>query len=271
MTDRWLVALDIDGTTVREDDSLSARVAEAVRAVVDAGHLVVLATGRSQSTTESLAERVGIRPEWMVVANGALVLQREGDAYVREHVETFDAGPALRRIVQGLPEARFLVEDATGFRRYTRGMDDWNLDHAEEVEFDGLTVEPAMRVVVMSPDHAVEDFLEIVEGMGLHKVSYAIGFSSWLDIAPDGVNKATGLQRVLDATGIPRERVLAVGDGRNDIDMLAWTAAGGGRAIAMGQAPDEVAAAANERTGTVDEDGLADVLEPLAAVGSVTR
>ena len=41
MTDRWLVALDIDGTTVREDDSLSARVADAVRAVVDAGHLVV--------------------------------------------------------------------------------------------------------------------------------------------------------------------------------------------------------------------------------------
>lgn len=270
MTDRWLVALDIDGTTVREDDSLSARVADAVRAVVDAGHLVVLATGRSQSTTVGLAERVGIQPEWMVVANGALVLQRDGDRYVQEHVEVFDAAPALQRIVQGLPDARFLVEDATGFRRYTRGMDDWNLEHAEEVEFDGLTVEPAMRVVVMSPDHAVEDFLEIVEGMGLHKVSYAIGFSSWLDIAPDGVNKATGLQRVVDAAGIPRERVLVVGDGRNDIDMLEWAAAGGGRAVAMGQAPAEVAAAANERTASVDDDGLADVLEPLAAAGSVT-
>lgn len=270
MTDRWLVALDIDGTTVREDDSLSARVADAVRAVVDAGHLVVLATGRSQSTTVGLAERIGIRPEWMVVANGALVLRRDGDDYAREHVETFDAAPALQRIVQGLPEARFLVEDATGFRRYTHGMDDWNLDDAEEVAFDGLTVEPAMRVVVMSPDHAVEDFLEIVEGMGLHKVSYAIGFSSWLDIAPDGVNKATGLQRVVDATGIPRDRVLVVGDGRNDIDMLEWAAAGGGRAVAMGQAPAEVRAAAAERTASVDDDGLAEVLEPLAAVGSVT-
>ena len=270
MTERWLVALDIDGTTVREDDSLSARVADAVRAVVDAGHLVVLATGRSQSTTVGLAERVGISPAWMVVANGALVLQRDGDRYVQEHVEVFDAAPALQRIVQGLPEARYLVEDATGFRRYTHGMDDWNLDDAEEVEFDGLTVEPAMRVVVMSPDHDVEEFLEIVDGMGLHKVSYAIGFSSWLDIAPDGVNKATGLQRVVDATGIPRERVLVVGDGRNDIDMLEWAAAGGGRAVAMGQSPAEVAAAANERTAHVDDDGLAVVLEPLAARGAVT-
>ena len=149
-------------------------------------------------------------------------------------------------------------------------MDDWNLDDAEEVEFDGLAVEPAMRVVVMSPDHDVEEFLEIVDGMGLHKVSYAIGFSSWLDIAPDGVNKATGLQRVVDATGIPRDRVLVVGDGRNDIDMLEWAAAGGGRAVAMGQAPAEVLAAANERTGPVDDDGLADVLEPLAAAGLVS-
>ncbi|GAA2171111.1 HAD family hydrolase [Agrococcus versicolor] len=253
---------------MREDDSLSERVAEAVRAVVDAGHLVVLATGRSQSTTESLAVRVGIEPEWLVVANGALILRREGGEYVREHVEVFDAAPALERIVQGLPDARFLVEDASGFRRYTRGMDDWNLDRAEEVAFTGLAVEPAMRVVVMSPDHGVEEFLEIVEGMGLHKVSYAIGFSSWLDIAPDGVNKATGLQRVVDASGIPRERVLVVGDGRNDIDMLEWAAAGGGRAVAMGQAPDEVVAASNEQTATVDEDGLADVLEPLAAIDS---
>ena len=120
-----------------------------------------------------------------------------------------------------------------------------------------------MRVVVMSPDHQVDDFLEIVESMGLHKVSYAIGYSSWLDIAPDGVNKATGLERVAELVDIPRNRILVVGDGRNDIDMFQWVVAGEGRAIAMGQAPDEVKAAASEVTGTVDDDGLASVLEGL--------
>jgi hydroxymethylpyrimidine pyrophosphatase-like HAD family hydrolase len=55
---------------------------------------------------------------------------------------------------------------------------------------------------------------------------------------------------------------MVVGDGRNDIDMLAW-AGQEGRAVAMGQAPDEVAEAANERTGTDLEDGVAAVLRTL--------
>ena len=258
-----LIALDIDGTVVHEDDSLSPRVADAIRAVVDAGHVVVLATGRSQSTTESTAERLGIEPSHLVSANGALVLERKDGRYEPLHVETFDPEEALRTISQGLPSGAYMVEDATGHRRYTNGMHDWNLDEAEQVEFDDLFQQPAMRVVVMSPDHEVDEFLEIVERMGLHKVSYAIGYSSWLDIAPDGVTKATGLERVASLLEIPRERILAVGDGRNDIEMFEWVVAGGGRAVAMGQAPDEVKAAASESTADVHDDGLAEVLEGL--------
>ncbi|WAC67314.1 HAD family hydrolase [Agrococcus sp. SL85] len=260
---RLLVALDIDGTVVREDDSLSPRVRDAVRAVVAAGHVVVLATGRSQATTESTAARLGIEPDHLIAANGALVLERAGDAYEPVHVETFDPSDALRTIAQGLPTGSFMVEDARGHRRYTDGMVDWNLDAAERVEFEQLLEVPALRVVVMSPDHEVDEFLEIVEGMGLHKVSYAIGYSSWLDIAPDGVNKATGLARVAEELEIPRERIVVVGDGRNDIEMFEWVAAGGGRAVAMGQAPDEVVAAATERTASVDDDGLALLLESI--------
>ncbi|WP_072314410.1 HAD family hydrolase [Agrococcus sp. Marseille-P2731] len=265
MTQPLLIGLDIDGTIVREDDSLSPRVADAVRAVIDAGHTIVLATGRSQATTESTAERLGLEPSHLVAANGALVLERRGSEYEAIHVETFDPAPALRTIAQGLPTGSFMVEDASGHRRYTNGMLDWNLDQAEQVEFEQLLETRAMRVVVMSPDHQVDDFLEIVESMGLHKVSYAIGYSSWLDIAPDGVNKATGLERVADALGYTRERMVVVGDGRNDIDMFQWVVAGSGRAVAMGQAPDEVKRAANEVTASVEDDGLAVLLEGLAA------
>ncbi|SDR91815.1 HAD family hydrolase [Agrococcus carbonis] len=262
--DRLLIALDIDGTVVREDDSMSQRVADAVRSVAEAGHDVVLATGRSKATTVSTAQRLGIEPSHLVSANGALVLERRSaDHYATIHVETFDPAPALRTIAQGLPTGSFMVEDATGHRRYTDGMIDWNLDEAEEVAFEELLEIPAMRVVVMSPDHQVDEFLEIVESMGLHKVSYAIGYSSWLDIAPDGVNKATGLQRVADLLGYSRDRILVVGDGRNDIDMFQWAVAGQGRAVAMGQAPDEVKAAASEVTASVEQDGLAIVLEGL--------
>ena len=75
--------------------------------------------------------------------------------------------------------------------------------------------------------------------MGLHQVSYTVGWTAWLDIAPEGVNKSTALERVRGLLGFYLDRVMAVGDGRNDIEMLQW-AAQQGRAVAMGQAPEEV-------------------------------
>ena len=63
--------------------------------------------------------------------------------------------------------------------------------------------------------------------------------------------------------GIDGGRVLVVGDGRNDIGMFEWSRGIGGRAVAMGQAPDEVKEAASDVTGAVEEDGLASLLEGL--------
>ena len=182
--------------------------------------------------------------------------------YRREFIETFDPTEVLRTIRPHLPSGSFMVEDPSGFRRYTEGMTDWELVNAEQVSFEELTEYPATRVVVVSPQHDEEEFLAIVERMGLQRVSYSIGWTAWLDISPDGVSKATAMERVRHALDIPTAALVAVGDGRNDLELLQWAAADG-RGVAMGQAPDEVKAVASEVTGTVVEDGLAQVLNTL--------
>ena len=261
----WLVALDVDGTILHEDESIDERVADAITSARERGHEVTLATGRSWSTTAPVLQRLGLMPEYVVCANGAITMRRDdaaSDGYVREHVETFDPTRVLERIRAFLPSGRFMVELPDGYRLYTEGMTDWNLENAREVSFEGLLDQRATRVVVVSPDHELEDFLRIVEEMGLHQVSYAIGWTAWLDIAPDGVSKATALERVRGWLDVPAERVLAVGDGRNDLEMFAWAGAAG-RSVAMGQAPAEVIAAASERADDVAHAGLAAVLDSL--------
>ena len=71
--------------------------------------------------------------------------------------------------------------------------------------------------------------------------------------SPVGVSKASGLRHVADALGVGAEDVLAIGDGRNDLEMLRWA----GRGVAMGQSVPEVHEAADATTLTVDEDGAA--------------
>ncbi len=268
MTERWLIALDVDGTVLREDGMLNEPVIHAVQAVRDAGHEVMLATGRSVAMTVPILERLGITPEYVVCSNGAITLKRDPlhpSGYQRDFVETFDPSEVLRTIRGNLESAHYAVEDEAGKYRFMGEFPEGTLGAvSERVEFDELLQTPATRVVVISPEHKIEDFLSVVEKMGLHKVSYNVGWTAWLDIAPDGVNKATALERVREALDVPRSRVMAVGDGRNDIDMLEW-ASGHGRGVAMGQAPSEVVEAANEITESDVNDGVAKLLASFPA------
>lgn len=260
------MALDIDGTILQEDGVITDAVAEQITRVRDAGHEVMLATGRAVSMTLPVLGRLGISPDYLVCSNGAVTMKRDAAApfgYSRAHVETFDPASVLNTIFRSLSEASYAVEDETGLYRYMGFFPDSALGaSSEKVEFDELLRHPATRVVVISPEHALEDFLKIVEQMGLHKVSYNIGWTAWLDIAPDGVNKATGMERVRQWLDIPRSRVMAVGDGYNDLEMLEWAAAEG-RGVAMGQAPESVKNVANQQTATDLNDGLAAALSIL--------
>jgi Cof subfamily protein (haloacid dehalogenase superfamily) len=268
MTDspRWLVALDIDGTVLHEDGTLSPEVTQAVQQARDAGHEVTLATGRSVSMTIPVLERLSIVPEYVVCSNGAITLKRDIKApsgYRRFHVEHFDPTPVLTRIREKLPEAHYAVEDETGLYRYTDWFPEGALDAmSEQVSFDELLTTIATRVVVIAPGHEIDDFLAVVENMGLHQVSYTVGWTAWLDIAPEGINKSTALELVRNSLGFPLDRVMVIGDGRNDIEMLQW-AAQQGRAVAMGQAPEEVRIHATEITGHFLENGVATALQPL--------
>ena len=243
-TKRWLVALDVDGTTMREDGVITDAVIAAVQEAEAAGHEVMLSTGRSESMTIPLLERLGIRSKYVVCANGALTLARRSDgSYERVHVERFDPSEVLQVIHGALANAAFGVEDETGHFLLSGDFpDDTMTVSGEHVPFEQLLGTEATRVVVISPGHDTEDFLQVVERMGLSKVSYSVGWTSWLDI--------------------PRSRVLAAGDGRNDIDMLRW-ASTSGRGVVMGQAPDDVVDAGNELTGGVSDDGLAAALDTL--------
>jgi hydroxymethylpyrimidine pyrophosphatase-like HAD family hydrolase len=255
-----LVALDIDGTVVLEDESPSPGVQAAVATAVDAGWEVTLATGRSWEGTRDVLRMLGLQPEYVVCSNGAVLMRRVGGDYERFRVETFDATEVLERLMAALPDAHYMVELADGGRRYTDSLGGWNLARAVRVPFAELAAEPVCRVVVVQPGEGEDFFAGIAERIGLHHVSYAIGWTAWLDIAPTGVDKGVALERVRALLDLDAGSMIAVGDGRNDLGMFAWARDGGGRAVAMGQAPPEVKDAASELTASVADGGVADIL-----------
>ncbi len=263
VTSPLLVALDVDGTVVDHDERLTDRVREAVRGAVDAGHHVVVATGRSLVATLPVLDRLSLTHGYAVCSNGSVTLRLDpaaSDGYRVVDSVTFDPTDALLLLRHHLPGAAFAVEElGDGFRLVGPFPDGELQGRMRWVDFEDLLHRPATRVVVRSPEHSPQDFLDLTETIGLHGVNYAVGWTAWLDLAPEGVSKASALEQVRVRLGVAREDTIAVGDGRNDLEMLAWA----GRGVAMGQAPAEVRAAADEVTGDVLDDGLADVLEPF--------
>lgn len=250
-----LVALDIDGTLVLEDGELRPEVDAAVQRVRAAGAHVVIATGRTFLGALPVAGQLGLRDGWMVASNGAVTLTL--DPLEAVDVVTFDPAAVVRMLRTHLPEALFAAEDVSGGHRITAPFPEGELTGEQRVVgLDELVAEPVTRIVVRSPGSEPRDFEELIARVGLQDVSYAIGYTAWLDLAPRGVSKASALEVVRGRLGVDAAATLAVGDGRNDLEMLGWAACG----VAMGQAPAEVQDAADLVTDTVHDDGLARAL-----------
>jgi len=265
--DDLLVALDVDGTIVDHDEVLTDRVREAVQRLAKAGAHVVVATGRSLHATLPIAQRLGLDAgydgSYLVCSNGAVTVRLDSSlepGYQVVAVHTFDPTSVVAVLHEHLPTGLFAVEVlGRGYKLTASFPDGELLGEMEVVPFEELFTEPVMRVVVRSPDHTSAEFMALVDQVGLHGVAYSVGWTAWLDLAPDGVTKASALEDVRLRLELAPAATVAVGDGRNDLEMLRWAA----RGVAMGNAPQEVMDAADEVTGTVADDGLADVIDSL--------
>ncbi|RYE78313.1 MAG: HAD family phosphatase [Myxococcales bacterium] len=266
-----LVALDIDGTllinhfdTGTSAEEVTPAIREAIHAAVDAGAHVVLSSGRAPLSMAGIADRTGLTEAvaartgeqlYVVASNGSVVFRHAPMQVVQEVL--FDATEAVRTVLEHVPAAAVAVEEHGVGYRVNRPFPEGELDgEMIETDFDGLRLGDVSRVIIRDPDSTSEDFVTLASKLGLHGTNYFIGWTAWLDIAPEGISKASGLDWVCRQLGVEQADVLAIGDGRNDIEMLHWA----GRGVAMGQAPDVVKAAADEVTGRVDEDGAATVL-----------
>ena len=238
-----LVALDVDGTIVDRDGVLPAAVGETIAAVVAAGVPVVLSTGRSWHGTVDLVEQLGLPPGPSVCSNGAVIVTYPPQEIVK--AITFDPRHVIERVQQFAPGTLIAVEEIGVGYRLNDHFPGGDLTGEMMIEdLEQLSARPVTRVILRDPTRSDSDFISMARHLGLHGVTYFVGWSAWLDIAPEGVNKATALAEVAEGLGVGAADVLAFGDGRNDIEMLRWA----GRGLAIGDAPDEVKAVADDVT-----------------------
>lgn len=254
-----LIALDVDGTIIDYDGTLSEAVRQVLLELAEAGHHLVISTGRALPGALEIVHALGLTEGYVVCSNGSVVVKLDPSlplGWEMHHVVSFDPRSALERMREVLPSALFLVEDPDLHRWASGAFPPGELaesDTLDIVPFDELLDKQATRIVMRDVNGTAEDFAEAVDRLGLHEVSYSVGWSNWLDIAPDGVSKASGLALVESELDIDHALTVAAGDGLNDLEMIEWA----DHAIVMGQAKDELKVLGSVVTDPVEDDGLA--------------
>lgn len=263
-----LVAIDLDGTVLREDGIASRRTIEALRAAIGAGITVVICTARSPRFTFPVAEQLELHDGFAVANSGGTVLDLATGAVVHQH--HFDPSHArtlvtrMRARLPGVAFSGYVGETWHREPHYISGLAaDPGPEVADALEFLalGATTKVAIRHQEVPADVLHQHVAEAVAELGL---SHALSRAGFVEVLGPGIDKAAGVAWVAETHGITAEQTIAFGDDLPDLPMLAWA----GHGVAVGNAHPELIAIADEVCGLCDEDGVAEVLERILAARS---
>ena len=263
-----LLALDVDGTLLTTQGTLSRRTREALHAADRAGWHVALVTGRPLPYVLPVVEQLGIG-EYVVAANGATVAEiGTGTVLYQANLPGRLVLAALAGARPAIPGLRLAATTPRGFHTEP------GFDHLAPLsKADAIEVRDASPL----PDDAVHSAVLFVLGADTWDVLAQVaavlpdgvevspsGLPGSVELTPPGVHKGSGIAHLCERLGIDRRDVVAFGDGLNDHEMLRWA----GRGVAMGNADPATKAVADEVTASNDDDGVAMVIERLVSAGA---
>ncbi|HEY5031628.1 MAG TPA: HAD family hydrolase [Actinomycetes bacterium] len=261
-----LVATDLDGTIVRHDGTVSPRVRSAISAVEQLGLPMVFVTGRPPRWMAEVADLPSLHGV-AICANGALVYDLRADTVLERFELTPDVGlEAVGRLREVMPGAAYAVETVDGFVHEAAFVARWpGRGFVEVATAEEMFPVPVAKLLVRDESSSGDAMLAVAApALGdLVTVTHSNVRDCLLEISAPGVTKASTLARVAAEHGVEAAGVLAFGDQPNDVAMLVWAGTG----YAMRGGHPEVLAAVSTHAESVDDDGVALVLERLMAEG----
>ena len=257
-----LLAIDLDGTLVNHDLVMNSRDVAAVQAASASGVTVVLATGRMFKSSLRFAQPLGLRGP-IINYQGAVVREiASGEVWYRCELTV-----AMQQRVLALAEPKdwhvnAYVDEVVYTARARPEADLYARIAMVPYEVVGPLSKwvrhdsTKMVLVDLDPEEVPARMTELTAWMGdVARVTRSLDW--FVEVVNPEVSKAAALAMVADRLGIAQAEVCAIGDNTNDEDMVRWAGFG----VAMGNGPAALKNLAKHVTGTVDEAGVAEVIE----------
>jgi hypothetical protein len=263
------IATDLDGTLLRTDKSVSVRTRDAVDAAEDAGLLFVIATGRPPRWIPPVIEQLGERG-LVVCANGASVYDpARHELVVRHDLDPAVVADLVDEVEAVFPSVLFGVEQGFDFS-VDSAIEQWAEDRVRvnSWRLPGMRIAPIRSVLDQGVTKLIIRLPEPAEAGTAAAVQAVVGDralvthstnEAFLELSRPDITKAATVERLLIASGIGPDQVVAFGDMPNDLALIEWAGLG----VAVANADPRLRDAADEVTASNDDDGVALVIERI--------
>ncbi|QCR22673.1 Cof-type HAD-IIB family hydrolase [Pontibacter sp. SGAir0037] len=266
------ICTDIDGTLLDSRRQLSSRT---IAAIKNLGKTipVILASSRMPSAMLHLQEELDILHHPMICYNGGYVIHYESSSPTPVVLETVKIPFSICSKIIGMAnETSLHISLFSEDNWYAPKVDNWTereeritkasaiiMRNEEVLNMWRETENGAHKIMCMGDEQEIEQMGNELEEKFGEQIHIYRSKSTYLELAPRSISKASGLERLLQErfSHITMADMAAFGDNYNDIEMLKAV----GMGIAVGSARDEVKAAAKEITANSKEDGVAIAIE----------
>ena len=258
-----LLVSDVDGTLVDKQKRLTPATVDAVKRLEAAGVRFTIISARPRSGMMPIADALGIDGP-MAAFNGGLVFHRDGTVDSHDTIDETTARGAID-LIGDLQVDLWVFADDRWHSSTDRGV---HVEHERIAANQSPVLDADMTELLDRADKItfVSDTPETLKELHARidaryagRATVAQSQTYYLDITALEANKGDGVTALAAAAGVPLDATVAIGDQANDLPMLSRA----GMAIAMGNAPPPVQAAAAHVTTANDTDGVAHAIDTL--------
>jgi len=269
-----LILLDIDGTLVNTEKKITPRTKEALLKAQEHGARLVIASGRPPRGLERFAEELDMKSHhgMFIGFNGAQVIDCQNGEIIYEHaMSAEDTRSVLRHIsrfeVQPMivhGEYMFVNDAYKGVLQLENGPKNI-MEHeahgnhyplCEVFDLASFVDFPVEKILTLGQPEYLQQHWQEMAAPFQDRLASMFTAPFYYEYTAKGIDKAAAIRESLHKLGYTREEMIAFGDAQNDKTMIEYAGIG----VAMGNATDELKAAADEITASNDEDGIAESL-----------
>ena len=262
-----MLVLDIDGTLVGSDKTISGKTREAIIKAQQRGKIVAIASGRSIAGIRKTASNISLEQYggYVIAYNGTTVVNcKTGECIYNQMVPQELVKPvyeAAKRVSAGIVVYNDNTKEmisGNGLNEYIKiDAEACNVTINEVSDFVKAINFPFNKFLLSGkPAHMAEVEKIMAKEFG-DRLNVFRSDPFYVELLPRYVDKGVAVEKLVKHLDIQREKVICIGDSYNDLPMLRFA----GMGVAMGNAQQEVKEMADYVTASNDEDGIVDVID----------